>query len=182
MRVAIVCIIMLCSWGANSQENNKLSEQYSEYSINLTPMVLQVLPFQNSNLRSGPFGFVYKHFNKGKGLKLALGADISSSFEETSYLNLALGFERKRELSAKYAWYQSYDLIFSGGSLNLPTSPAEFSEEFFVGLGLGLGGEYRISEHIALGTESVLLFGISDIDGFNLKTIPPIFFYLRFRK
>lgn len=190
MKKLMILLLVLVSCHVMAQDDTDTStgldsRSYSEFGLNATPLVLQLLPFQSVDSRSGPFGFVYKHFGGNHGIKVALGGNIDLD-TNGSYLNLSIGYEHKKDVGQHWSWYQSYDFLLSGGSLNLPSEPIN-DDNALAGISFGLGGEYRITPHVAVGTEASFIAGFSDGDLFSsgdivFKTIPPIAIYLRFRK
>lgn len=188
MKNWIILLFVLVSSNMIAQDIEDDGISYSEFGFNATPLILQILPFKSIDTRSGPFGFVYKHFNGDIGFKLALGGNIELDFNDSSYLNFSLGFEKKRDIGSRWSWYQAYDFILSGGSLNLPNETVLDDGVTLVALGFGIGGEYRITPHVAVGTETQFLIGFTEGGSFGfgrqvvLRTVPPIAIYLRFRK
>ncbi len=169
------------------QNDERPSQDYAEYGLNTTSLISKMIPFGSNDIPYGPFGFSYKRFNNNRGFLLTLGANIDSNqddFIDDSFLNLAIGFEKRRDAGEHWTWYQNYQMILSGGSLNIdqdqPLDPfGRDSDDAYFGIGFGLGAEYRINPHVAIGTEAVLLFDF--IDDFSLVTIPPLGIFIKFR-
>ncbi len=188
MRIYLLSLIMILSYTTLTSQDVELdSENYAEYGLNTTTLISKMIPFGSSDIPCGPFGFSYKKFNNNKGVLLAIGANIDSNqndFIDNSFLNLALGYEKRSDVGTHWSWYQNYQLILSGGSLNIDQDQ-QFdpfgggNDDAYFGIGFGLGGEYRINSHVAVGTEAILLFDF--IDDFSLVTIPPLGIFIKFR-
>lgn len=164
-------------------------KRYNEYfpparitALNMSPLLTYLIPFNRSNPRlSGPIQARFRYARKGKAaFRMGLGVSIINNLDgdNTNFLNMELGWERRRNLSKRWAYVRSTQLFFSAGRVNVPGST--LSEVPGIGLGWGMGVEYALAKGITLSTEAMLLAPFLNDDGFNFEFLPPVGLFLNY--
>lgn len=147
---------------------------FKQLSMNMTPLLVQLLPLNRSGVRTGPYNFIFKRIGrKGRGLKMAMGMNINLDNEDENHLNIQIGGERVKKVNDKWRYSRGISLIAYVGSFNTP-SISNDNSDVGVGAGFTMGIEYLFSEHISLSTEGMWAIGTNSNDGFFTQVIPPI--------
>jgi hypothetical protein len=163
-------------------------KKHSEYIVNVTPLIAQLIPFNGTNLSNGNwFDYQYRRLKNGKGFRYGLGINVDegnrSNLAQFGYLRI--GYLRRKQLNKHFHFTRSWDLNIMAeenvrNSLNPVRGKAEFSG---LGLSYSLGIEYSFNQHITISTESTLFLGLVPADDSNakVKLVPPVglFFHLR---
>ncbi len=146
----------------------------NQFGMNISPLLIQVLPFNRSSGRTGPYGFSYSRINaKNKFFRLGIGVFINDNDLDNSHLNLRIGGGKIRQISEKLHFTTGWDFIAFGGSFNVPNSSLD-DDDGGVGFGPFMGIQYYLTSHLSFSTESFLYIGTSSNAGFTLRVIPPI--------
>jgi hypothetical protein len=157
-------------------------------SMNMTPLVTQLVPFNRSNpLISGPYMVNFKRYTNNKAVRYGLGANFRFLSDDLSAqnFNFHVGWERRRRISDRFAMIQGFDTFFSFGGFNFPgsntTSNDDFFDEFEGGLGFGpvWGFEYALNRNMSISTETAFHIPILSTLGFFL--MPPTAINLNYR-
>jgi len=151
--------------------------------LNMSPLVTQLIPFNRSNPReAGPFLLRFKHY--GPRMKTAyrfsLGVHLTPGDDfdfEDPQLNFAIGWEKRRSITPRWAYTRGFDFMFLAGDLNIPGSGN--SDNLTVGLGPMFGLEYFIDRRISIGCEAVLVVGLSPTaELIVVNILPPVGIFL----
>jgi len=151
---------------------------FKEVSINISPLLFKLVPFANTETKSGPFAFSYTWGYNEHGFRLGFGFDLISGEFRESYAMIRVGYEFNRELiHEKLIMHSTYDFWIGGGGFNIPQRPND--ADGIIGFAGGIGLKYFLTDKVFLSTESQLYLG--SYDGFILQVIPPISVNLGFR-
>ncbi|MGB0932075.1 MAG: hypothetical protein ACPGVB_14930 [Chitinophagales bacterium] len=196
-KVVIFLLIGLGFFGASSawaQQSNPKTEAVFEvlrqdssliinqFGMNLSPLLLQLIPLNRGTRLTGPYGFSYNRVNtKNRMFRLGLGVFIDDDFFGESHLNLRIGFGKLRKISKKWHLTTGWDFIAFAGSLNIPNENNNF-EDAGIGFGPVMGLQFYPTPNISLGTESFLFIGTTDSSPVALRVIPPlaVFIHINF--
>lgn len=152
---------------------NDSSLVMNQYGMNLSPLLLQLIPLNRGSRLTGPYGFSYSSINqKNKVFRLGLGAFIDEDFDN-SHINLRIGFGKLRKLSERLHLTTGWDFIVFAGSLNIPNENENF-EDAGIGIGPMMGLQYYLLPNISLGTESFFFMGTTDSSPVAFRVIPPL--------
>lgn len=145
----------------NAQQNKTDSlktPKIRTVSINITPLLITLSPFNKSNATIiGPYNVAFKFGRKNKAFRIGMGAELNEAREE-SRLSFRIGYEKQINLSKKWMYYLGTDLIFFNGGLNTPNNSGNIANG--VGVAPLWGIEYKIQENITLSTETALFIGM----------------------
>ena len=162
-------------------------EGYRIVGLNMTPLLVQLIPFNRSNPSvTGPFYVSTKKYKKSNvGFRFGIGLDIDPAGDEEgeeAFFNLRIGWEKRKAFSQRWAYYGGFDFMFIGGDLNILGAKSEETGAFGVAPVWGI--EYALTEHIYLSTETALFLGI-DFGAFDsvprFEFIPPVSLFLNFK-
>jgi len=152
--------------------------------LNMSPLVTQLIPFNRASPKeAGPFLLRFKSYGKkGKtAFRFSLGvhlvADSNGDLDDPQ-VNLAMGWEKRKSISRRWSYTKGFDFMLLAGDLNIPGTA---KDENFAAFGLGplWGIEYMIDRRISIGTEAVLLLGVTLEDGIGVFDIlPPVGLFL----
>lgn len=156
-----------------SSEEVREEERFRKMSINMSPLIFQLVPFKQGDVRTGPFGFAYAWGFGPHAFRGGLGFNIDPFGDSNTYGLLRVGYEYNRTVKEKWVFNSSYDLWMGGGGFNIPNTN---NNGAVLGFALGLGAQYFINEHIFIATESNLFIGFSDF--IVVQVVPPISIFL----
>lgn len=189
MRLFFLIALTFSLAAANAQEvvskkDWSLPEKYKMVSINTTPLLVQLIPFNRSSpLVTGPYNVEFHRFNGNKSFHTSLGMFIASEdgFDSTDgvHFNFRIGGEKRRALSDRWAFYTGWDFYISTGNFNLLGTDS--NDSIVLGLGPRWSAGYSISKHVSVSIETALVLGW-DI-GFATPTfvfLPPVALNLNF--
>ncbi len=179
LALCCACCLLFHSTITQAQEHQHPfgPKGFKQFSMNITPLLVQLIPLNRSSIRTGPYNFFYKKIGKrGRGFRAAIGMNINDEIEDDSHLNIKIGWERMRKVNSKWRYSRGVDLVVFGGSFNTP-SINNNSDDFGIGIGFSLGFEYLFSEYISLSTEATWVTGASGNSGFFTQVIPPVSVY-----
>jgi len=159
-----------------SADAQRLNLRTKEIGLNMTPLLSQFIPFSNSSRKSGPFGLTFRTGRNDRYFNIQLGAQIFEGGQNDDYFNLAIGFLNKKSFSKKFKYYNSYNVLVSGGSFNEPTDNSG-GDTGSIGLSYGIGLEYYLNDFMFLSVESQLFVGSTD-DEIRIHLIPPVGLFL----
>lgn len=157
-----------------------------EVGINMTPFAAQLIPFNETTLRTGPYDFSFKRYKGDRAFRLGLGMHLRPDFffgdNQLNSFNLRIGFERRKQIYKNWHYTRAFDAFFYGGSLNLPTDLSD--DDGGLGGAVGFGIEYHLNDWMYLSTEGSLMLGFSGNSGILMEFIPPmaLFIHMRFKK
>ena len=190
--ILIVTIIVLFSTKSNGQTLDSLritDEVTTEFGMNMTGLLNQLLPFKQITNKTGPYSASLKFIRDRNAFRMGLGIHILTDdnfggvSEDIINFNIRLGFERRHVVNTKFMFYQTFDLMLMAGNFNSPINDFSDDENAGGGLGFGLGLEYLIYENLSLSTEGIGFVGVvggtSSI--FNATVIPPIAIFLNYK-
>lgn len=181
---------------ASGQQTNQDSVLYEKLTrvngykivgLNMTPLLVQLIPFNRSNPRvTGPFYLSTKRYKKpNTGFRFGIGLDIDPAGDEEgeeAFLNLRIGWEKRKAFSQRWAYYGGFDFMFIAGDLNILGAKSDETGAFGVAPVWGI--EYALTEQIYLSTETALFLGI-DFGSFDsvprFEFIPPVSIFLNFK-
>ncbi len=175
-------------WWVEDLEDSNSDPLITEFGMNMTGLVNQLVPFKQISDKTGPYSATLKFIRDRNALRLAIGMHILTDddfgrTDGTVNFNLRLGFERRHLVNEKFTFYQTFDLMMMAGNFNSPINDFDSDEVAGGGIGLGLGIEYFIFQNLSLSTEGIGFLGVvggtSSI--FNATVIPPISIFLNYK-
>jgi hypothetical protein len=197
-------LLIACFWGLNTpllvaqdtvkveRTELKIEKSASKYypksrmaGLNVTPLLTQLIPFNRADPRDfGPFLMRFKNYKNsnnavrfGLGVQI-LGEDIFFSDEASkTFLHIHWGWERRKNISDRWAYTKGIDAVAFVGGLNLPGEGS--SEEANLGIGLPWGIEYAIAPRITLSTEAELAILVGGF-GPTIRLLPPVGLFLNY--
>ncbi|GLR18767.1 hypothetical protein [Portibacter lacus] len=188
-KLVIYIAMFIFSSSVFSQSDDDSSELITEFGMNMTGLVNQLVPFKQITNKTGPYAATMKFikdknaFRMGIGMHILSDDDFNNSGTDILNVNIRLGFERRNEVNEKFIFYQTFDLMLMAGNFNSPINDFTDTENAGAGIGLGLGIEYLIFENLSLSTEGIGFVGVvggtSSI--FNATIIPPISIFLNYK-
>jgi hypothetical protein len=190
--ILLVTIVFFFSTKSNGQTLDSLrvaDEIVTEFGMNMTGLLNQLLPFKQITNKTGPYSASLKFIRDRNAFRMGLGIHILTDdnfggvSEDIINFNIRLGFERRHIVNTKFMFYQTFDLMLMAGNFNSPINDFSDDENAGGGLGFGLGLEYLIYENLSLSTEGIGFVGVvggtSSI--FNATVIPPIAIFLNYK-
>ncbi|MEZ4886697.1 MAG: hypothetical protein R3E32_18355 [Chitinophagales bacterium] len=145
----------------------------NQFGMNLTPLLVQLIPLNRGTTRTGPYGFSYNRVNaKNKFFRLGLGVLINDEDLNNSHLNLRIGGGKIRKISEKWHLTTGWDFVIFGGSFNVPSSNED--DDGGIGFGPFMGLQYYLTKDISLSTESFLFMGTTVNTPVTFRVIPPV--------
>jgi len=152
------------------------TKRTKEIGINLTRFVTQFIPFNEDVAFDGPFALNFRTGKDGNMFNFQIGARFRpDDFGSSGFINIGIGYLKKKAVSKRFHYYTSYNLLFSSGSFNLQDDQNE--DGGAAGVTFGLGFEYNINSVISIGTETIFFIGTRDAN-FTVTIVPPIALYL----
>ncbi|MFK7908449.1 MAG: hypothetical protein AB8B69_25180 [Chitinophagales bacterium] len=143
-----------------------------QFGMNISPLLVQLIPLNRGTIRTGPYGFNYASINhKNKVFRLGLGAWIDD-FENDSHLNLRIGIGKLRKISEKWHLMTGWDLMAFGGNLNLPESGT--LDDGGIGIAPFMGIQYYVIPNVCVGTEGAFFMGITANTPLSFRALPPV--------
>lgn len=181
-RIIIVrIIIVLClglMWGPAISQ----SPRVKEVGFNVSELVGHIIPFKGRTSATGPFAVVWRTGRNNKFFNFQMGArirEVEFGEEDDNYMNLQIGYLKKKRISDKFSYYTSQNLLLSFGGFNIPgegSSVSGFNDELLPGFSLVGGFQYNIAKHVSLVTETT--FAVTIGFGGGLTFIPPLGIFL----
>ena len=186
--VSWVFLVALTYLSAQGQSDSLAVElplpyKYKVTGINMTPLLVQLIPFNRSDPKvTGPYYVTYRRYKGDKAFRLAFGADLSDADEDgvLSHINFRIGWEKRKSIHRRWAYTRGWDFFAAFGDLNIPGDKDTDSARLAFGPTWGV--EYNFNQLVGLSVESSLLLGIDAGTGTPvIEFIPPIALYLNFR-
>lgn len=140
------------------------------FGLNMTPLIMRLVPFQTPSPKTGPYNFQYKSYDaKGRdAILLQLGLNFDGIFVTNSnnHFNFRVAWERRKSLSERWKLLYGTGLMLFAGSLNIPTAATNnittfLNGQYGIGSGTSVGIEYYPIPQLSIGTESILFFGLA---------------------
>ena len=148
-------------------------------SINTTPLLTQLIPFNRTNpLVSGPYNVEFHRYRGNlRALHWSLGVFIAEGgnfdLAENAHFNFRIGTEKRWEFSERWTFYRGWDGYLSFGSFNVIGETS--NQTTIIGLGPRWCIEYRITQPISVSIESALVIGLNaDFGAPDFRFIPPV--------
>ncbi|WP_235299613.1 hypothetical protein [Portibacter marinus] len=198
MKRILLLLIIFYTYGLRAQDTIEVRTQedlITEFGMNITALVNQLIPFKQVSNRTGPYSATLKFIRNQNAFRMGIGMHLLSNDFNANVpnfnakgpdifnFNLRLGFERRHLVNEKFTFYQTFDLMFMAGNFNSPINDFSDNEHAGAGIGLGLGIEYFIFKNLSLSTEGIGFLGVvggtSSI--FNATVIPPISIFLNYK-
>jgi len=178
MKKYIISLLLLTVFIVQDLSAQRLGFKSREVGLNVSPLLSQVVPFNNSSRRTGPYSFLFRSGRNNKYFNFELGVQIFEFDNNTdrNHFNLAIGVLRKNPFGGKFMFFNSYNFVLSAGSFNEPNDPTD-GDGVSLGFSYGPGIEYHINDYFYVATESHLFMGVFE-DGFRIHVIPPVSFFL----
>ncbi len=187
-RCILLLVIACCSYSLSLAQNTNQKKQIkpvfneldegsvrviNQYGMNISPLLIQILPLNRGSSRTGPYGFSFTRINrKNKIFRMGLGIFVDEFDEDNSHINLRIGGGKLRAINEKWHLMTGWDLMIFAGSFNTPSS--ENADDGGIGFGPFMSIQYYLSSNISLSTESRLFMGTSVNSGVTFRVIPPI--------
>jgi len=157
-----------------------------DISFNMGSLLFQLVPFQSSSVKTGPFDLNYKYKRDNRAFVLGFGV-TSTEFNvfagsDTGY-NLRIGYHKHTELSEKWSYYRGIDAIRSSRGFNRPIDSGSIYST--TGLGLPIGIQYHFNPYISVWTEGIFYLSVSSENIFGdfspVQFLPPLTIHLSAR-
>ncbi|MBK8563892.1 MAG: hypothetical protein IPN76_11255 [Saprospiraceae bacterium] len=180
----LVCTAPLFAQTDTIKEVWDYPERYRLVSINTTPLLTQLIPFNRSNpLQSGPYNVEFNRFNGNRAFHTSIGVFIVSDgvFDvvENANFNFRIGGTRMKEFSERWTFYRGWDFYFSLGNFNLIGETS--TERAVMGMGPRWSIAYRIKPPFSISIETALVIGLDVNAGVpNFQFIPPVALNMNF--
>lgn len=186
-------IFFACSFGTigvMAQDVDTLTsweypEIYRKVSINMTPLITQLIPFNRTNpMLSGPYNVEFHRFRGNRAFHTSLGVFLNDGegifdSDDNIHLNFRMGSERRRAFGEKWNFYRGWDAYLSVGGYNLIGDNNDDSA--ILGIGPRWCIEYRISRPVSVSIETALVLGYdTNIGSVDFQFIPPVSVNLSF--
>lgn len=172
-RIALSVLLIfggfLCLLGQEEYSDEKIGE----VGINMSTLVSQILPFQESTTLTGAHQLMYLGGKNNRMFSLRVG--VNFDFDNPQFLNIALGFVRRRSLGKHFSLNMGYHLMGFAGSYNDPVNREK--DVGAVGFGWEIGFQYHFAKRISLYTSSTLFAGPSS-EGITVTFLPPVGLFL----
>jgi hypothetical protein len=153
------------------------SKRESMIGLNVSPLLLQLMPFNTHNpLISGLYNVSYKSYKNQKAFVVSVGATTFSAnnTQQNPFLNIRIGLERQKVAYKNWFYTKGVSLVLSNGHLNIfGNSGNSRRETATIGIGPTWSFGYSVNQTISIGSEMMLLVGSGD-DGFDLAFLPPL--------
>lgn len=167
----------------NTQQTKPQKKRLTQFGMNVTPLLMQLLPLNRGTNRTGPIDLLFKRINNQTlwAFRLAAGVNIDVEDEINSHVNLRLGFEKRIDVGKNMYMQTGMDVVGFAGSFNTPAE--QISDNTQVGIGIApiLGFEYNITQNISLSTETALFIGTATEAPFYVHVISPTSVFLNVR-
>ena len=190
MRLVLLLIFFDCFSALHAQKADssldwKEGEKYRMVSINTTPLLAQLIPFNRTNPRlSGPFNVEFHKFNGNRSFHTSLGMFIvSDGFEVQSdaNFNFRIGGEKRKPLNEKWTIYNGWDVYLSAGNFNLIEENLSSDLPMVLAVGPRWSVGYNFIEQVSISVETALIIGLDLNDGIpHFRFIPPVAVNLNF--
>lgn len=158
---------------------------YRMVSINTSPLLVQMIPFNRSNpLLTGPYNAEFHSFHGEKALHVSLGfflnAEAADNDDEELHFNFRIGMEKRRWTRDRWSFLSGWDLYFSAGGLNV-VGDAGRQDIVVAGYGRRWSMEYALHPQVRLSIETAMLLGLElEFGEPNFVFIPPVALNLNF--
>ncbi len=190
MKYFTIISLLLFSHAALFAQNDTLKEdwnypeRYRMISINTTPLLTQLIPFNRTNpLQSGPYNVEFNRFYGNRAFHTSIGvfvvSDGSFDIEDNANFNFRIGGTRMKEFGERWTFYRGWDFYLSVGNFNLIGDNS--NEKAILGMGPRWGIAYRIKPQFSISIETALVFGVDLNAGVpNFQFIPPVALNMNF--
>jgi len=167
----VVLLMMTASCSAQDQGYDPFDKR-RQVGFNMTELISSLIPFRDGITPSGPFGVTWRA-GRERFFNFQMGARVADVFEEDfNFLNIQVGFGKRQLINEKFSYFNTYNLILSGGGFNLPGERLG-DDEGTIGISFGGGIEYQLYKSISLSVETLFVVG-SGGDGPKIQIIPPV--------
>lgn len=159
-------------------------ERYKIISINTTPLITQLIPFNRTNPQiSGPYNVEFHRFRGSRAFHTSLGMFLASddnfNTADNVHFNFRIGGEKRRDFFEKWSYYSGWDFYLSAGSFNLISDKS--TETAVLGAGPRWSVGYNFNQTVSLSIETALVLGLDlDLGSIDFEFIPPIAINLNF--
>lgn len=171
-----ILLLMVATCSVQSQEVDYEDDYYEKkryVGFNMTELVSTFIPFKGRATASGPFGVTWRAGRYKRFFNFQMGARVTDVFDDDiNFLNIQLGFGKRKPINDKFDYTVTYNVILSGGGFNVPGEELRDDGATF-GLSFGGGIEYKLYKNIGLSVESYFIVGSGD-GGPEIRIIPPI--------
>jgi hypothetical protein len=189
MKYPAIIALLLCSFSLLAQTDSEKEdwtypERYRMVSINTTPLLVQLIPFNRTNpLQSGPYNVEFNRFNGNKAFHTSIGvfaiSDGSFDIVDNANFNFRMGGTRMKEFSERWTFYRGWDFYFSVGNFNLIGENS--NQRAVLGMGPRWSIAYRIKPPFSISIETALVIGLDVNAGVpNIQFIPPVALNMNF--
>ena len=184
----ITLFLVLCffccslSWAQKNKKQEPIFEIHktdstrfiNQFGMNISPLLIQIMPLNRGSVRTGPYGFSYTRINhKNKVFRMGLGVFINDFDTDNSHLNLRIGGGKIRKVGERWHLMTGWDFNIFGGSFNIPRS-GDNDDDGGIGFGPYMGLQYYLTQNVCFSTESFLFMGTTSNTPVTFRVIPPI--------
>jgi hypothetical protein len=171
--------------GQNPVETAKTNDFYPKarvVGLNMTPLITHFVPFNRADPKqAGPFLIRFRNYGKkNNAFRLGLGVSIlSDDFTDNitdNFLHLQIGWEKRKNISQRWAYYRAFDFILSVGNNKTPGGNNDNDDTGGLGVGFGMGMEYAIARNVTLSTEAQLMLLLPR----GIELVPPVGLFLNY--
>lgn len=148
-------------------------------SLNTTPLLIQLIPFNRSNpTLFGPYNVSFARYKKkNRAFTFSLGVNLNDNDDtEELFLNIKVGWEKQKVIHKNWYYTRAWDIFLVGNSLNVPGESN--NESFIIGTGPTWGIGYNFNPLVGIHIETSLLLGLDFNFGIiDFQFIPPVAVY-----
>ena len=156
---------------------------HSEFGLNITGMVAQFIPLNNSTLKDfSLFDYQYKLLRNGKGARFGLAVEIREFGFGSNRFNFRMGYEHRNVIkSSRFMISGGIDLVLLlDKRFEITFTPEDVPRFLGIGGDLTLGFEYMVFPNVSLGIESLLIVTTS-FEELAVRIVPPLSLNVYFR-
>lgn len=177
----ILPLLFVLKLNAQDAETNKdwsYPEKFRLVGINMSPLLVQLIPFNKTNpTLVGPYFVDFNRFKGQRSFHTSFGFLISTDnnfdFLDNANLNFRIGTSRQRIISDRWNFYSGFDFYLALGSFNLIGDNR--NDASVIGLGPKWQVEYRINKFISTSVETAMVLGADLTFGDpELRFLPPV--------
>ena len=190
MKYLIILFLSCTSIAAFGQKEKNESDwdlpyRYKMVSINTTPLLVQLIPFNRTNpLLTGPYNAEFHVFNGERALHASLGFFVTTQAidneDDELHFNFRIGMEKRRWTRDRWSFLSGWDVYFSAGGLNL-LGESDNQDVALAGYGRRWSVEYAIQPQVRISIETAMVIGLElEFGEPNFVFIPPVAVNLNF--
>jgi len=170
MKNSIISLFFIIGFSSvlfSQEENTPPTESIYQIGLNIGSLINSLT--NEGDISNFQEAFTYKYITTGGTFRFGLGGayqkkigeDCSNSDLNQSNFSIRLGFEKQKNITAKWQYYYGGDFKFN--AFNLDNSTFDIQSQTF-SISPLLGFQFRLTSHLSLQTETSINFYYSRID------------------